>query len=287
MKKLILFVVSSLLLSCSTDQPIITPQEATMVIGFKAPKTSTTHKDVKRGVLPIELGNINVTTLVPGSTGVLHDFNIVPDVTLGAEDGFTLHNMQTGMTTFSVLGASSNSVQEYCTIEKQTNVADGYLALSNRIPYILYHGNTLNKEVYAGTNDPIQFTLTPEQGRIIMLFQMEQAMQDLNYTFKIIPGSLAYGQAMSFKGNEVGSFYASSVYTTESSASPLSNINYEVYNAAGVRVNAGNIKATVINGVSTDILYTFLISNIPVATNAQSTFKITPMNHGVLGTGGL
>jgi hypothetical protein len=263
-----------------------------MEIGFKAASksTSSTHKDVKRGVLPIELGNINVTTIVPGSTGVLHNFNIVPDATAGADDGFTLHNMQTGMTNFSVLGTSSNSTQEYCKIEKQTTIADGYIALSNRIPYILYHGNTLDKEVFAGTNDPIQFTLTPEQGRIIMLFQMEQAMQDLNYTFKIIPGTTAYGTAMTFSGNEVGSFYASSVYTTESNEAyikALANINYEVYDATGVRVNAGNIQVTVINGVSIDTSYTFLVSNIPVATNAQSTFKITPMNHGVLGTGGL
>lgn len=285
MKKTLFILLTSLLLSCSSENATPTIQEATIRLGFKtSPPINKAGKTVKRGILPIELGTINVHSQLAGSLPVLHTFDIVPDATVGAEDGFIISNVQTGLTTFSADAKSSNSNQNYCLVEKQTSVSEGFKALSERIPYVLYEGKSTSQiTVVAGTNDPITFELVPLQGRIIMLFQLEQAMIDLKYTYKILSPSLSYGNTMSFNSNEVGSVYISSTYTGVNTlwagSNTISSVLYEIYDDKGVRVSAGTLSSTIVNGVSVDTVWTFTMALIPVATATQSIFNVPAFNH--------
>nr|WP_315215307.1 hypothetical protein [uncultured Flavobacterium sp.] len=295
MKKVILFsMVLFSMISCSTDKNDEIVKEASVKVLFKN-NNSLTGKNIQRGLIPVTVDIINIHTQKNGeSLFIDYPFSLVDNGTVGADTEFVLRNLQMGTVNFSVFtnggfgsgsfgqGNGSLYYGERMIVAEMGSLQSVFDKYSIIKPGIVFTA-TGTKEMIAGINEPITFNLNPANGRIISIYTLSQELKDLNYTAKI--EAIWSGDAVLNKDNCVVRYEGTKAcyYGNGNIADETVTIFDEMGQVVAVFV----VKPNIVNGESTNTIYTVTENNIPAATLISPTIFVPdfkndlPSNSGI------
>ncbi|MFV8327626.1 hypothetical protein [Flavobacterium sp. ZS1P14] len=271
-------------MSCSEDtktHDVIANQETSMKIGFTSKKTNLTGKNVKRGVLPITVDFINITSTGLNGLTIDYPFNIVPNETVDASDDFIIKNFQTGVISLKVVnylkgGNTGNNYREIM-VSDDRSISVIFNDYDKRAPIMFY--SSVNKQItaVAGENEPVVFELIPENGRILSMFELSQELKDLNYTAKIeggMDGALNYhiSAIVSNLNNVINE--ESGGHVVESRNGWINKYKVSIYNDKSELVMVYEIPYTVVKGESVNAIYTITSDKIPSTNQLPSTIIV-------------
>lgn len=254
-----------------------------MIIGFKN-SGKEFKNDVKRGILPILLTNVEIRTdlideydfPVQGNVQMKYSFNIVPDETVGASDNFIIKNFQIGRVSFIARGITSSRLSDYNStardhtiLAEDTDVATAFNKYDVMNPLITYSGSVI-KNTTAGDNNSIEVNLTPNTGRVISIFNLSDELKALNYTAEIA-GVSGGGSATLNKDNCVVLHLCGNQVNGNIE---LASVNIVVSDESGEIVYAYRIDQTAVRGESVNVIYTITSNNFPSANHLQSTIFV-------------
>lgn len=275
-------------MSCSSEDTTSMPggnPETSMKIGFNSSKTNL-KGNVKRGILPVVLTHIDITTdlvdseynmPLPGNVQIKYPFDIVPDETVGASDDFVIKNFQTGRVLFDAKGITDSrllnntyGVRDYFIEEETADIATVFNTYNVMNPVITYSCQVVRNTV-AGDNNSIEMNLIPQTGRLISIFKLSDELKALNYTAQIasVSGNPSPGivnnnncVVVYLCGDQVGN------------GTTLETINVTVYDNNGDVVYAYPIHKLAVKGESVNTLYTITSDNFPLTNQLQSTIFV-------------
>lgn len=282
MKKIILFSVFLFsVFSCSTDKNNEIIKEASVKVLFKN-SNSLTGKYIQRGLIPVTVDIINIHTQKNGeSLFIDYPFSLVDNGTAGTDTEFVLRNLQMGTVNFSVFtngglsgsgfgqGNGSSYYGERMVVAETLSLQSAFDKYSIMKPGIVFTA-TGTKEMIAGINEPITFNLKPNNGRIISIYTLSQQLKDLNYTAKI--EALWSGNAILNKDNLVVRYEGTKACWTGNG--DLADETVTIFDETGLIVSVFIVKPIVINGESTNTIYTVTENNIPAATLISPTIFV-------------
>jgi hypothetical protein len=281
MKKVILCLsILFAVISCSDDENSKTGKDASVKVFFNK---KLTNKNIQRGLIPVVVDIINIHTQKGGeSLFIDYPFTLVDNGTAGAETEFVLKNLQMGTVNFKVFtnggfGSGNNFGEgngglyygERAVVAETGTLQSVFDKYSVKKPGIVFAANG-TKVMVAGINEPITFDLKASNGRIISIYTLSQALKDMNYTAKI--EAIWSGNAILNKSNYVVRYEG-----TKACSLGNGNIAEEtitVFNAIGETVAVFVVKPIIVNGESTNTIYTVTEDNIPTATLITPTIFV-------------
>lgn len=282
MKKPILFLVTLfLVISCSNENNTEIVKEPSVKVLFK--KNSLTGKFIQRGLIPVTVDIINIHTQKQGESLFLdYPFTLVDNGTEGAETEFILKNLQIGTVDFKVFtnggfGSGSNFGEgngsayygERMVVAETGSLQSVFDKYSIIKPGIVFSavGTT---EMIAGVNEPISFNLQPNNGRIISIYTLSQELKDLNYTAKI--EAIWSGNAILNKDNLVVRYEGTKACSLGNGN--IADETVTISDETGEIVAVFIVKPIVVNGESTNAIYTVTANDIPAKTLISPTIFV-------------
>lgn len=271
-----------ILTSCTKDDKNELVQEVSVKVLFKS--NSITHKNIQRGLIPVTVDIINIHTQKTGeSLFIDYPFTLVDNGTEGVETEFVLRNLQMGTVNFSVFtnggfgsgfqfGGGNGSLyygERMVVAEENETLQNIFTKYSNKKPGIVFSASG-TKEMIAGINEPITFDLLPSNGRIISIYTLSQALKDMNYTAKI--EAIWSGSAILNKNNYVVRYEGTKACYSGNGG--IADETITIYNELGEPVSVFVVKPIIVNGESTNTIYTLTEDNIPAATLISPTIFV-------------
>lgn len=282
MKKLFFLALCILFsISCSSDKNSELANEASIKVLFKS-KNSLTGKNVQRGLIPVTVDIINIHTRKKGeSLYINYPFTLVDNGTVGVDSEFVLRNLQMGEVDFSVFtngGWASNQFGGgdpflYYGIRKIASETGSLQSVFDKYSVIkpgIFFTATGSKNMIAGVNEPITFSLVAGNGRIISIYVLSQELKDLNYTAKI--EAFESGSGILNKNNCVVRYEGTKACFKGNG--DIADEKVTVYDDKGVEVAVFIVKPIIENGQSTNTIYTVKENDIPAANTISSSIFI-------------
>lgn len=211
---LLLAIIAIITVSCTNDTNPEgeTIQKTSVAFGIEQP-TKTTSKQIKRGVIPVWVNTITIKA----QSVVYPTYSVTENYTFDQQNGasiISMDNVALGSNVFTV-NTTTDSPQFYQltnltvntgTIEDKFDTALD--AIDNEQPYVLYNG-TVTASVYESLMNSISIPVTTLNGRLLSVFQLNQALKDGGYQAKITANySILSADALNniTKGNELSTF---------------------------------------------------------------------------------
>jgi hypothetical protein len=289
-----MYIIGAILLfsaiGCSTEntnENSEVNQETSMKIGFNYSKTNLTGKDVKRGILPVILTHVDITTdlvsgqydmPVSGNVQIKYPFDIVPDETVGASDEFIIKNFQTGRVLFNAKGMTSSrllgdtfGVRDHYIVEEKGDITTVFNKYNAMNPLILYGCQTI-KNTVAGDNNSIEMNLIPYTGRLISIFKLSDELKGLNYTAKIASYENPYISPATVNKENCAVLYLCGNQVGDGNS--IGFLNVTVYDENGEAIYAYQVRQTAVKGESLNTIYTITSDNFPSTNHLQSTIFV-------------
>ena len=280
-KVILLAAIILVVVSCSNDQKTEIGSEASVKILFNNNKLS--NKNIQRGLLPVTVDIINIHTQKQGENLFInYPFTLVDNGTVGAETEFVLKNLQMGTVNFSIFtnGGFGSGFQfgggdgalyygQRMVVAETLSLQSAFDKYSVIKPGIVFTA-TGTKDMIAGINDPINFNLKAANGRIISIYTLSQALKDMNYTAKI--EAYSSGNAILNKINCVVRYEGTKACYTNNGN--LAEETVTIFDEAGLVVAVYVVTPIVVNGESTNTIYTITENNIPAATLISPTIFV-------------
>lgn len=267
------------MMSCSSNDEQIIDKEASVKVLFKT--NNLTGKNIQRGLIPVTVDVINIHTRKQGeSLYIDYPFTLVANGTTGADTEFVLKNLQMGTVDFSVFtngggfGAgfgqsdASSYYGEHMVVAETGSLQSIFDKYSAKKPGIIFTA-TGTKEMVAGLNEPITFNLKPENGRIISIYTLSQALKDLNYTVKIEANESTIKSAILTKDNCVVRYEGTKMCRPNNGN--IADEKVTIYDETGEVVATFIVSPIIVKGQSTNTIYTVTEDKIPAATSIAPT----------------
>jgi hypothetical protein len=294
MKQSKLFLLGTLMFltmfSCSEDQSTSIKPETTSVVATLVPSTNTGKVPVNRnGVIPVWVEDITITAVNP-LAGPWTKSETYEMKNSGGASNFVLNDVALGINNFTASSTTNVSNRlEQTSVAAQTttpNNANADLTLFNGIsykgaePYVLYNASTPNVPITATGANAVNFSMIPQNGRSIALFQLDKNSEPAQYYKAVITAVVTKqgGGTVTLTSTTVNKDNSTIVYWSNSDAITGAKIDYtiQVKTLTDVLVNTFTRSYTIENGKSNSCIYT--ITNSTVTDNLQKfTFEFKPL----------
>lgn len=213
LKSIILGLLFLTLFSCTSEDNNTGENIKKTSVAFSIEQPKTTAKQIKRGTIPLWVNGITIKA----QSTAYPTYSVTDNFTFDEQNGanaITLDNVALGTNSF-VASTTTDSPQFYQLTNFTVNTGNidqkfdiALDNIDNEKPYVLYNG-TANANITESTVNVVQIPMTTLNGRLLSVFQLNQALKDGGYQAKITANyttSPANALNAVTKGNELCTF---------------------------------------------------------------------------------